>query len=126
MSGNGQWPEAQAQKTPRNKGFLQSVYGRRRATERPSYSPEETMSNFFRELKIAIRYLLKSPGFSLAAVLMLAVGICSTTAIFSIVEGVLLRPLPFPHSDRLVVISDILEGANISGIGADGVGVTVP
>lgn len=84
------------------------------------------MSNFFRELKIAIRYLLKSPGFALTAVLMLTLGIGATTAIFSIVEGVLLRPLPFPHPDRLVVISDILEGAGIPGNSSDGVGVTIP
>ncbi len=84
------------------------------------------MSNLSRELKIAIRYLLKSPGFALTAVLMLALGIGATTAIFSIVEGVLLRPLPFPHSDRLVVISDVLEGAGISGNTADGIGVTIP
>jgi predicted permease len=83
------------------------------------------MSNFSRELKIAIRYLLKSPGFAAMAVLMLAMGIGATTAIFSIVEGVLLRPLPFPQPDRLVTLSDILEGANIQGVGDDGIGVTV-
>ena len=84
------------------------------------------MSNFFRELKIAVRYLLKSPGFAATAVLMLALGIGATTAIFSIVEGVLLRPLPFPQSDQLVQISDVLEGANIPGQGNTGIGVTIP
>ncbi len=74
------------------------------------------MSNFFRELKIAVRYLMKSPGFAATAVLMLALGIGATTAIFSIVEGVLLRPLPFPQSDRLVVLGDILQGARTRGI----------
>lgn len=73
------------------------------------------MSHWFRELKIAVRYLMKSPGFALTAVLMLALGIGATTAIFSIVEGVLLRPLPFPQPDRLVVLGDILEGANVGG-----------
>ena len=82
------------------------------------------MSNFFRELKIAVRYLMKSPGFALTAVLMLALGIGATTAIFSIVEGVLLRPLPFPQPDRLMQMSDILEGANVGGNGE--AGVTAP
>jgi putative ABC transport system permease protein len=81
------------------------------------------MSSFFRELKIAVRYLMKSPGFALTAVLMLALGIGATTAIFSIVEGVLLRPLPFPHSDRLVMLGDVLEGADVGAF--NGTVVTV-
>jgi predicted permease len=79
---------------------------------------------FSHELRIAIRHLLKSPGFTTTAVLMLALGIGATTAMFSIVEGVLLRPLPFPHSERLVVLADILEGADLGGSGE--AGVTAP
>ena len=75
-------------------------------------------------LRIAIRQLLKSPGFTATTVLMLALGIGATTAIFSIVEGVLLRPLPFPHSNRLVQLSDILQGVDVGGNGE--AGVTAP
>jgi predicted permease len=67
---------------------------------------------FLSELRIPLRHVLKSPGFTTAAVLMLALGIGATTAIFSIVEGVLLRPLPFPHPESLVALSDILQGSN--------------
>jgi len=75
-------------------------------------------------LRIAIRHVLKSPGFAATAVLMLALGIGATTAIFSIVEGVLLRPLPFPHPERLVQVSDIVQGADVGGNGE--AGVTAP
>ena len=55
---------------------------------------------------------------------MLAFGIGATTAIYSIVEGVLLRPLPFPDSSRLMVLADRIEGADVGGNGE--AGVTVP
>ncbi len=82
------------------------------------------MSSLLRDLKVAVRHLVKSPGFALTAVFMLALGIGATTAIFSIVEGVLLRPLPFPEPDRLVVLADIIQGADVGGNGE--AGVTVP
>src|SRR5580658_4725542 len=71
------------------------------------------MQNLLFDLKFVLRQLRKSPGFSITAVLMLAFGIGATTAIFSIVEGVLLRPLPFPDPGRVMVLADRLEGAGV-------------
>src|SRR3984893_3854797 len=82
------------------------------------------MRSFFLDLKLVFRQLRQSPGFTATAVLMLVFGIGATTAIFSIVEGVLLRPLPFPDSDRLMVLSDRIQEADIGGNGE--AGVTVP
>jgi putative ABC transport system permease protein len=63
------------------------------------------------DLKYAMRLLLKSPGFSAVAVLTLALGVGANTAIFSVVEGILLRPLPFPHAEQLVRIYEAPEEA---------------
>ncbi len=81
------------------------------------------MRRLIEDLRFALRQLRKSPGFALAAVLTLAFGIGATTAIFSIIEGVLLRPLPFPEPDRLVTLGDRLEGVDYGG---DSPGVTAP
>jgi predicted permease len=64
------------------------------------------------DTRYTFRQLRRSPEFTVTAILMLALGIGATTAIFSIVEGVLLRPLPFPDPDRLVILGDVLEGAH--------------
>src|ERR1700722_11371839 len=74
------------------------------------------MDAILRDVKYALRQFRKSPGFALVAVLMLAVGIAATTTTFSIVEGVLLRPLPFRDPERLVALGDRLRGTDIGDV----------
>jgi predicted permease len=78
----------------------------------------------FHDLRIAVRHLRQSPAFTATAVLMLALAVGATTAIFSIVEAVLLRPLPFPNSDRLVQLGDVIDSIDKGGNGE--VGATAP
>ena len=66
------------------------------------------MHTIAQDVRIALRRLSKSPSFALPVVLTLAVGIGAATAIFSLVEGILLRPLPFARPDRLVLLGDRL------------------
>jgi len=66
------------------------------------------MHAFAQNFRFAFRQMRKAPGFAVTAVLVLALGIGATTAIFSLVEGILLRPLPFSNPDRLVLLGDHL------------------
>src|SRR5882672_8980052 len=67
------------------------------------------MKALLSDVSYAIRQLRKSPGFVLTAVLILTVGIGGTVAVFSVVEAVLLRPLPFKDSDRLLSLHERSE-----------------
>jgi predicted permease len=71
------------------------------------------VERILQEIKYAFRQFRESPGFSVTAVVMLALGIAATTATFSVVEGVLLRPLPFREPGRLVALGDIVEGTGL-------------
>jgi putative ABC transport system permease protein len=87
------------------------------------------LSTVLQDVTFAVRQFRRSPGFAVTAVLTLALGVGATTAIFSLIDGILLRPLPFPHADRLVAI-DTLEfppGVAATNVAAaNGVGSSYP
>ncbi|MGD8453996.1 MAG: ABC transporter permease [Phycisphaerae bacterium] len=74
------------------------------------------MSALLQDLRYAARTLWRSPGFALVVILTLSLGIGASTAIFSVVHGVLLRPLPFADADHLVVLWSRLPGLNGEGL----------
>lgn len=66
------------------------------------------MDTLARELRHAVRALVRRPGFALSCILTLALGIGATTAVFSVVDTVLLNPLPYPAPDRLIVVKHVV------------------
>ena len=64
----------------------------------------QSLENFSRDLSFSARLLRRSPGFTLVALLTLALGVGANTAVFSLINGLLLRPLPVPHAEQLVVL----------------------
>lgn len=73
------------------------------------------MGDLARDLRLAARQALRNPGFTLAAVVTLGLGIGAATAIFSMVDAILLRPLPFQDQDRLVSVWGEMRPARGSG-----------
>src|SRR2546426_122784 len=72
------------------------------------------MATLAKELGFAARTLRKSPGFAITAIVTLALGIGASTAIFSVVNAVLLRPLPYKDPERLTIIWDDLRNRNVT------------
>jgi predicted permease len=82
---------------------------------RPRLGTVHQLAEMARELRGAVRRLGRSPGFAAAAIVTLALGIGASAAILTVVYGVLLKPLPFPEPDRLVVIEHELPGFDMPG-----------
>ena len=79
--------------------------------------PSGWLENVRNDCRYAVRRLRQNPGFALAAILTLALGIGANVAVFTVVQAVLLSPLPYPHPEQLVRVYDDLRGSNSRDVG---------
>jgi len=111
-SGNGQWNlPALARADPNQfhlRQMLQLSFGQANAFS--TSQGEVRVAMIIQDLRLAVRQLYKNPGFSLAVTFTLALGVGVNTAVFSLLNGFLLRPLPYPEPDRLAVLMLHQEG----------------
>ena len=91
--------------------FLEHVAERHRQSEIPSSKGDRFTTTLGQDVRFGVRTLRKTPGFTFAAVVTLALGIGANSAIYSVVDAVLLKGLPYPHAERLVFINEALPNA---------------
>ncbi|HQR36474.1 MAG TPA: ABC transporter permease [Blastocatellia bacterium] len=84
---------------------------------KPATKGGNLMATLFQDFRFGLRMLVKQPGFTLVALLTLALGIGANTAIFSVVNAVLFRSLPFPEAERLIFVGQSFRGVGPAGSG---------
>src|ERR1700693_312898 len=81
---------------------------------------EQSMPSLFQDLRYSLRQLIHNPGFSLTAVISLALGIGATTAVFSVVYAALIHPYPYAEADRIVRLTVENKGGQDQGVSLNG------
>ena len=106
------WRERRGQKPPPRIDERCFVWQLENEGGRPMFA------SFLQDLRYAARMLRRTPGFTFVCIATMAVAIGATTAIFSVVNGILIKPLPFPESDRLIALVHQAPGVNQSEMAA--------